>query len=100
MALVPCSNCGRPINPSVRCPYCGTVNPLDDELARIERSIVEMNLRDMAIVKERSQLASKLEAARFQRDILAHANAERTARQQPPRTRRVRRRRSPGAGAP
>ena len=79
MALVPCSNCGRPINPSVRCPHCGTVNALDDELARIERSITEMNLRDMAIVKERSQLASKLQAALFQRDILAHANAERAA---------------------
>ncbi|GAA0796265.1 zinc ribbon domain-containing protein [Spirilliplanes yamanashiensis] len=99
MALVPCSNCGRPINPSVRCPHCGTVNALDDELARIERSITEMNLRDMAIVKERSQLASKLQAARFQRDILAHANAERAA-QQGQRTRRVRRRRPTGAMPP
>ncbi len=100
MALVPCSNCGRPINPSVRCPHCGTVNPLDDELARIERAITEMHLRDMAIVKERSQLASKLQAARFQRDILAHANSERTARQEPTRTRRVRRRRPPAAAMP
>jgi hypothetical protein len=95
MALHPCTSCGRPINPAVRCPHCGAVNPLDDELVRIDQSIREMNLRDMAIVKERSQLASKLQAARFQRDILAHANAERRKQSATTtRTRRVRRRRT------
>ncbi len=93
MALHPCSSCGRPINPSVRCPHCGAVNTLDEELQRIDQSIREMNLRDMAIVKERSQLASQLQAARFQRDILADANRARTATATPTRPPKVRRRR-------
>ncbi len=77
MATHPCSSCGRQINPSVRCPYCGHENSLDEELARIERDIAEMSARDMAILKERSQISSKMQAALFQRDILAHANRER-----------------------
>ncbi|HEX8629404.1 MAG TPA: hypothetical protein VF755_14660, partial [Catenuloplanes sp.] len=80
MATHPCASCGRQINPSIRCPYCGTENSLDEELLRIERSIAEMSARDMAILKERSQLSSKMQAALFQRDILAHANQERAKR--------------------
>jgi hypothetical protein len=80
MALQPCSSCGRPVNPAVKCPYCGAENPLDDELTRIEQSIADIKIRDMAIAKERAQLASKMQAALFQRDILAHANTERAKR--------------------
>jgi hypothetical protein len=90
MAQQPCSSCGRPVNPAVKCPFCGHVNPLDDELTRIERSIADIKIRDMEIAKERAQLASKMQAALFQRDILAHANTERAKRA--PKTRRVRRR--------
>jgi len=97
MAQHPCSSCGRLVNPSVPCPYCGAENSLEDDLERIEQSIAEMSRRDMAIVKERSQLASKMQAALFQRDILAHANRERLKRATKPR--RVRRRRPRAAGA-
>ncbi|RZU52159.1 hypothetical protein EV385_4003 [Krasilnikovia cinnamomea] len=57
----------------------------DEELARIDASIAELKIRDMAAAKERTQLAAKLQAAQFQRDILAHANtqkAKKAARRQ------------------
>ncbi|HET9516270.1 MAG TPA: hypothetical protein VFO77_00940 [Actinoplanes sp.] len=90
MAQQPCSSCGRPVNPAVKCPYCGHENALDDELTRIEQSIAEIKIRDMEIANERAVLASKMQAALFQRDILAHANTERAKRAT--KTRRVRRR--------
>jgi hypothetical protein len=98
MAQQPCSSCGRPVNPAVKCPYCGHVNALDDELTRIEQSIADIKIRDMAIAKERAQLASKMQAALFQRDILAHANSERAKKAT--KTRRVRRRPSRGESGP
>ena len=48
----------------------------DDELARIDASIADLKIRDMAAAKERTQIASKIQAAQFQRDILAHANQQ------------------------
>ena len=61
----------------------------DDELARIDASIADLKIRDMAAAKERTQIASKIQAAQFQRDILAHANskkkAKKTAKRQRPR---------------
>lgn len=61
----------------------------DDELTRIDASIAELKVRDMAAAKERTQIASKIQAAQFQRDILAHANtqkkAKKTAKRQRPR---------------
>ena len=61
----------------------------DDELSRIDASIAELKVRDMAAAKERTQIASKIQAAQFQRDILAHANsqkkAKKTAKRQRPR---------------
>src|SRR4029453_18572420 len=55
----------------------------DDELARIDASIADLKIRDMAAAKERTQIASKIQAAQFQRDILAHANAQRRAKKAP-----------------
>ena len=60
----------------------------DEELARIDASIADLKIRDMAAAKERTQIASKLQAAQFQRDILAHANSQKKAKTT--RTRRVR----------
>ena len=54
----------------------------DDELARIDASIAELKIRDMAAAKERTQIASKIQAAQFQRDILAHANSTERRRQE------------------
>jgi hypothetical protein len=61
----------------------------DDDLARIEASIAELKIRDMAAAKERTTIASKIQAAQFQRDILAHANAQKAKKATKPR--RVRR---------
>jgi hypothetical protein len=90
VAQQPCSSCGRPVNPAVKCPYCGHVNALDDELTRIEQSIADIKVRDMEIAQERAQLASKMQAALFQRDILAHANSERAKRATKTRRARLR----------
>ncbi|MDM4722572.1 permease [Micromonospora sp. WMMA1363] len=98
MASFRCSSCDREINPAVRCPHCGTEQPqwLED-LAGIERSIADMKARDAEIVREQRQIAAKMQAALFQRDILAHAGEERG--RQAPRPHRVLRRR-PGRRQP
>jgi hypothetical protein len=67
----------------------------DEELARIDASIADLKIRDMAAAKERTQIAAKIQAAQFQRDILAHANSQRKAR-----TTKVRRVRRPPAEPP
>ncbi|MFI5492770.1 SCO7613 C-terminal domain-containing membrane protein [Actinoplanes sp. NPDC051859] len=64
----------------------------DDELARIDASIAELKVRDLAAAKERTTIASKIQAAQFQRDILAHANQQRKRAAAAKSTRRVRRR--------
>ena len=61
----------------------------DDELARIDASIAELKIRDMAAASERSTIASKIQAAQFQRDILAHAQQQKAKKTAKPR--RVRR---------
>ncbi|MFI7598676.1 SCO7613 C-terminal domain-containing membrane protein [Actinoplanes sp. NPDC049681] len=68
----------------------------DEELARIDASIAELKIRDMAAAKERTTIASKIQAAQFQRDILAHANQQKKRSSAKP-TRRVRRRPAEGA---
>ncbi|MEV0156698.1 permease [Micromonospora sp. NPDC050686] len=93
-----CSSCGRGINPAPTCPHCGAAQPQwAEQLAEIERSIAEMKARDAAIAKEQRQIAAKMQAALFQRDILAHAGEERVG--QATRPRRVLRRR-PGRRPP
>ncbi|GAA3347701.1 hypothetical protein GCM10020358_63470 [Amorphoplanes nipponensis] len=62
----------------------------DEELARIDASIADLKIRDMAAAKERTQIASKIQAAQFQRDILAHANQQKKRAARP--VRKVRRR--------
>ncbi|MFF5177531.1 SCO7613 C-terminal domain-containing membrane protein [Micromonospora sp. NPDC000316] len=98
MATFQCSSCGREIKPAVRCPHCGVDQPQwAEHLANIERSIAEMKARDAAIAREQRQIAAKMQAALFQRDILAHAGEERL--KQATRPRRVLRRR-PGRRPP
>ncbi|MEH1169717.1 permease [Micromonospora sp. CPCC 205539] len=98
MATFQCSSCGREIKPAVRCPHCGTDQPQwVEHLAEVERSIAEMKARDAAIASEQRQIAAKMQAALFQRDILAHASEERL--KQAARPRRVLRRR-PGRRPP
>ncbi len=97
MATFQCSSCDREIKPAVRCPHCGAHQPQwADHLADIERSIAEMKAREAAIASEQRKLAAQMQAAVFQRDILAHAGSsgdERT--RQDARPRRVLRRRPP-----
>ncbi|SDY72706.1 Predicted membrane protein [Micromonospora pattaloongensis] len=103
MNTYPCTVCGRDMPPAARCPYCGAEQgEFADELAAVERSIAEMKARDVAIANEQKTLAAKLQAAVFQRDILAHANAERLRRANRPRMTLRRRvgRRPPTAGRP
>ncbi|RIV34464.1 SCO7613 C-terminal domain-containing membrane protein [Micromonospora radicis] len=97
MATFQCSSCGREIKPAVRCPRCGAHQPQwAEHLAEIERSIAEMKAREAAIASEQRQLASKMQAAIFQRDTLAHAGNVGDERvRQTARPRRVLRRRPP-----
>ncbi|MFR9779333.1 SCO7613 C-terminal domain-containing membrane protein [Micromonospora sp. MS34] len=100
-----CASCGREIKPAVTCPHCGADQPQwTEHLAEIERSIAEMKARDAEIAREQRQIAAKMQAALFQRDILAHAGEERVKQATRPRRvlRRRPRRRPPTAttGAP
>ncbi|WP_446218437.1 SCO7613 C-terminal domain-containing membrane protein [Micromonospora sp. IBHARD004] len=93
-----CASCGRQIKPAIICPHCGADQPQwAEHLAEIERSIAEMKARDAEIAREQRQIAAKMQAALFQRDILAHAGEERI--KQATRPRRVLRRR-PGRRPP
>ncbi|WP_433301093.1 proline-rich domain-containing protein [Actinoplanes sp. CA-030573] len=68
----------------------GQSDSYDEELARIDASIADLKIRDMAAAKERTQIAAKIQAAQFQRDILAHANQQSKAKKAA-KSRRVRR---------
>ncbi|HEY0535592.1 MAG TPA: hypothetical protein VGD29_28750 [Actinoplanes sp.] len=57
----------------------------DDDLARIDASIADLKKRDIAAAKERTQIAAKIQAAQFQRDILSHANTQQKAKRAKPR---------------
>jgi hypothetical protein len=57
----------------------------DDDLARIDASIADLKKRDIAAAKERTQIAAKIQAAQFQRDILSHANTQQKAKRTKPR---------------
>ncbi|MCZ7439690.1 permease [Micromonospora sp. WMMC241] len=93
-----CAGCGREIKPAAVCPHCGAAQPQwAEHLADIERSIAEMKARDAEIAREQRQIAAKMQAALFQRDILAHAGEERI--KQATRPRKVLRRR-PGRRPP
>ncbi|MBQ1025891.1 SCO7613 C-terminal domain-containing membrane protein [Micromonospora sp. C95] len=97
MASFQCPSCGRDIKPAVRCPHCGAHQPQwAEHLAEIERSIAELKAREAAIAREQRQLAAKMQAALFQRDILSHAGSQGDERlRQATRPRRVLRRRPP-----
>ncbi|AVT38901.1 zinc ribbon domain-containing protein [Plantactinospora sp. BB1] len=97
-----CSSCGREIEPAPHCPHCGTEQlRWADDVARIERSIAEMKIREAALAREQKTIASQMQAALFQRDILSHAADQR--RKQNTKPRRVIRRkanRRPPTAAP
>ncbi|HET6479298.1 MAG TPA: hypothetical protein VFG35_04535 [Actinoplanes sp.] len=63
----------------------------DEELSRIEASIADLKIRDMAAAKERTQIAAKIQAAQFQRDILSHANTSKKKASKTSKSRRTRR---------
>ncbi|HEY0699295.1 MAG TPA: permease, partial [Micromonospora sp.] len=106
MATFQCSSCGRTIQPAPTCPACGAEQgDWAAELLRIEKSIAEMKARDAAIASEQRQIAQKMQAALFQRDILAHANEERLKAATKTRRLRIPRRQpatksAPAPGAP
>ncbi|GIG89437.1 SCO7613 C-terminal domain-containing membrane protein [Plantactinospora endophytica] len=97
-----CSSCGREIEPAPNCPNCGAEQlQWADDVARIERSIADMKIREAALAKEQKNIASQMQAALFQRDILSHAADQR--RKQNTKPRRVIRRkanRRPPTAAP
>ncbi|GLZ01369.1 hypothetical protein [Actinoplanes sp. NBRC 103695] len=70
----------------------------DDELTRIDASIAELKIQDMKAAKQRGEIASKIQAAQFQRDILAHANSQKKAKG--PKARRPRAPEAPPAPPP
>lgn len=80
-----CSMCGREReDPTVRCPHCGnTPEQLAAEVARLNKAIAEMNAEDVRLSGERKRLSGKLQAALYQRDILAHAEAQRQKKAAP-----------------
>lgn len=79
-----CSMCGRPRDPSARCPHCGnTPEQLAAEVARLNKAIADMNAEDVRLSGERKKLSGKLQAALYQRDILAHAEAQRQKKAAP-----------------
>jgi hypothetical protein len=51
-----------------------------DDLARIDASIAELKVKDMQAASERTKIASKIQAAQFQRDILSHAQKTKGAK--------------------
>ncbi|NYT94152.1 SCO7613 C-terminal domain-containing membrane protein [Salinispora sp. H7-4] len=92
MVSFQCSSCGRELKPAARCPHCGAQQPQRlEHLAEVERSIAEMKARDAEISGEQRKIAARMQAALFQRDILAHADEENV--KQATRPRRVLRRR-------
>ncbi|WP_344403316.1 hypothetical protein, partial [Catellatospora chokoriensis] len=94
-----CSMCGRERDPSVRCPHCGnTPEQLAAEVSRLNKAIADMNAEDLRLSGERKKLSSKLQAALYQRDILAHAEAQRQKKAAPKQRRWLPR--PPGAQAP
>ncbi|HWG99736.1 MAG TPA: hypothetical protein VNV66_10515, partial [Pilimelia sp.] len=93
MATRPCSSCGERINPALTCPACGAPGTaLSAELSRLEREIAAMSQQDLQLLRERTVLSKKMQAALHQRAILANAADERrraaAAKQRRPRGRR------------
>ena len=75
-------------------PYCNAEQgKWADEVARIEREIAEIRRQDIKLARDQRLLAQQMQAAQFQRDILAAANQERI-KEQRKKPRRVLRRRA------
>jgi len=96
-----CSSCGRKFEAAPECPYCGAdQDRWAEELARLERAIAEMKIREAAIANEQKTIASQMQAALFQRDILTHAAQRRQQTTKPRRVLRRRPDRRPPTAAP
>lgn len=95
----PCTSCGRLVDPAQRCPYCGSEPPFQTEVTRLDHAIAEMNARDIAIQKERTELSRRLQAAMHQRSLLGNASEQRQRRATADRQRRTRRRHPGGVPA-
>lgn len=86
MSTFLCPSCGRTIAAAPRCPHCNAPqSQWTDELARLERSIADLKARDAALLLEQQQVAAQIQAALFQRDVLAHARSQHTRRTARPR---------------
>ncbi len=82
--------CGRLRDPSERCPHCGnTPEVLAAELARINKAIADMSAEDLSLSAQRKKLSSQMQAAMHQRNLIAHAEAERQRQSRAPRQRRL-----------
>ncbi|SCL35567.1 hypothetical protein GA0074692_4125 [Micromonospora pallida] len=93
MASFQCSSCGQEIKPARRCPVCGAEQPQwAAHIAKVERSIAEMKVREAEIAREQRQIAQKMQTALFQRDILAAAGEEKLKQATKPRRVLLRRR--------
>ncbi|WP_213453586.1 SCO7613 C-terminal domain-containing membrane protein [Rhizomonospora bruguierae] len=88
----PCTSCGRLVDPAEPCPYCGSEPPFEADVDRLDHAIAELNARDIAIQKERTELSRKLQAAMHQRALLAHAGEQRQRRAATERQQHTRRR--------
>jgi len=75
-----CATCGRPAVAGRPCPRCG-VRPegIAAELAKLDHALSEMAAETVALEKKRQSLASRMQAAKHQRDVLARELATRAA---------------------
>src|SRR4051812_47139894 len=63
-------------------------NTMEDEIAAIDATIADLKREGLASSAERARIASRVQAAQFQRDILAHAEQKRQQQARPRRPRR------------
>jgi len=82
----PCRMCGRPRDPSERCPFCGSSpDVLAAELARVNQAIADMNAEDARLRDELKRLSTKMQLALHQRAMLDRTDAEHQMHRKPPR---------------
>jgi hypothetical protein len=88
------------VDPTQQCPFCGAQPPFVTEVSRLDHAIAEMNARDIAIQKERTELSRKMQAAMHQRALLSHASDQRQRQRRSTATKQRRTLRRHPADAP